>query len=72
MLRVGVSILVLAAGAAAMPAARSYVLRCAIVSGARTIWTSDDVKIDATVETQDAGAIALKPAKGGIQDSSTW
>jgi putative lipoprotein len=102
MLRVAVSILVLAGWAAAMPAAHSpgadpavaeqrialegrqapvpfefavdrfritggvtYVLRCTIVSGTRAIWTAEDVKIDTTVETVDAGAITLTPVKGG-------
>jgi hypothetical protein len=40
-------------------------LRVAILSGTQVIWTSDDVKIDVTGSTADAGAITLKPVKSG-------
>jgi uncharacterized lipoprotein YbaY len=43
----------------------TYVVRVAILSGTRTIWASDDVKIDITASDVDAGAIPLKPVKAG-------
>ena len=43
----------------------TYVVRGAIVSEKRAIWTADDIKIDATQSTVDLKAITLRPAKAG-------
>ena len=44
----------------------NYIVRVAVLSGTRTIWTSDDVKIDVTATNVDAGTITLKPVKTGL------
>jgi len=43
----------------------TYVVRGAIVSEKRAIWTADDIKIDVTQSTVDVKAITLRPAKAG-------
>ena len=43
----------------------AYVVRGAIVSENRTIWTADDIKIDVTQSTVDVKEITLTPVKAG-------
>ena len=50
-------------------AGATYVVRGAIVSEQRVIWTADDVKIDVTPSTVDMSEILLKPAKTGAPAS---
>ena len=44
----------------------TYIVRVTILSGARAIRISDDVRIDVTGSDVDAGGIALKPFKAGL------
>ena len=46
-------------------AGASYLVRIAIVSEKRAIWTADDIKIDVTPSTVDVKEITLKPVKAG-------
>jgi putative lipoprotein len=46
-------------------AGATYVVRIAIVSEKRAIWTADDSKIDVTSSTVDMKEITLKPVKAG-------
>ena len=46
-------------------AGATYVVRLAIVSEKRAIWTADDVKIDVTPSTVEMKEITLKPVKAG-------
>jgi putative lipoprotein len=41
----------------------TYVVRGAIVSEKRAIWTADDVKVDVTPSTVDVKEIVLRPVK---------
>jgi putative lipoprotein len=43
----------------------TYIVRVAILSGTRAVWTSDDVKVDVTASDVDTGAITLQPVKPG-------
>ena len=43
----------------------TYVVRGAVLSGTRVVWTSEDAKIDTSSSTVDAGTIVLVPAKAG-------
>jgi hypothetical protein len=43
----------------------TYVVRGAIVSEQRAIWTADDVKIDITQSTVDVKEITVRPVKAG-------
>lgn len=43
----------------------TYVVRGAIVSEQRVIWSADDVKIDVTQSTVDVKEITLRPVKAG-------
>jgi uncharacterized lipoprotein YbaY len=43
----------------------TYVVRGVVLSGTRVIWASDDVKIDTSASTADAGAVTLTPVKAG-------
>ena len=43
----------------------TYVVRGAIVSENRAIWTADDIKIDVTESTVDVKEITLRPVTGG-------
>jgi putative lipoprotein len=44
----------------------TYVVRGAIVSEKRAIWTADDVMIDVTPSTVDVKEITLRPVKAGV------
>jgi uncharacterized lipoprotein YbaY len=45
----------------------TYVVRGAIVSEKRAIWTADDVKIDITQSSVDVKEITLRPVKAGLE-----
>ena len=45
----------------------TYVVRGAIVSEKRAIWTADDVKIDVTPSSVDVKEITLRPVKAGLE-----